>query len=142
MAEQNKNQNNQQKQTEEQVDPGIELFGNILKASKKIFENEELNKSFKELEKDLSPESMEVLKSIFSSTVPVVAFQAVVEYDEKLKIEIDSQIKLLSDYINKILADLRTIEPVMEVFKTRLGKLENQIKIDEFKKETNNEMGP
>ena len=115
--------------------PGSILLGNLTETILKILQNKELLEMFKKLEtQGLNPETIKMLVNIIALVSTHAAYHSILFYDDLLKDELTKQFNSMAEFMNIMKADINGISGACVVYKTKIGELENKLKIDEISK--------
>lgn len=116
-------------------DPVYLLLDSILKNSAEILSNPAVTQLFEKLIPKIGKDETISLIQSLSIIMSYSAYSSLLLYDDLLKGQLQQEFDHISKHINFAKADLAGMQGALEVFKKRLGDVENTVKIDKIKKD-------
>ena len=118
-------------------DPSYVLFDQITKSTIGILKQPELEKIFTKISESLGEDTAKGLIEVFSASMTHSAYEAVVFYDNLLKVELTNQFDNIGKFVNNLAADIKAHNAVLEVHKKDINEIKQQMLIDRFKDNAN-----
>ena len=126
-------------------EPGAVLYNQIADAIIQIFSSELVSQKITsminlipDLDKDTRLKIMKEVTELFSTITVNASYQAVVFYDELLKVELQNQLNHMVDGINITRSELEGYKMAMESFRKQLDDIKKKMKLEELKDQLNN----
>ena len=115
---------------EEMQEPQNLLFTKISESVILTLQNPDIINGFAVIHNSgFGKEATEVLINIIAITAATTAFNAMTFYDGLLKEELTKQFDHIANHINNSKSDIQGIMSACEVYKKKIGELENQLKL-------------
>lgn len=118
---------------DEQKEPAYILYDGIADGSISILESPVFIEGFKKISDKLGDEVSRSLAEMLAIAMTKSAYSAITFYDDLLKAELQKQFDNYGSSLNGVIAKTNGINGAMEVFKKRIGDMENKLKIDSIK---------
>ena len=109
------------------------LFNGISETSIKILQDPEITKIFDIISKDLKIDTVKALVNLLAVTMTYSAYNAINFYDDLLKVELKKNFENVVKRMNETTGTIVAHHEALEVFRKRLGEIENNTKIAKFK---------
>lgn len=120
---------------DEMAEPAVMLFGQILKSSIEMMNNEEVINAYNQVKDKIGEEASKIIFDVMITATTTAAYNAITFYDDLLKQEITKQFDNVGHHINLAKSSIEGHEAVLTVFGKRLTDLENKIKLENLSKE-------
>lgn len=117
---------------EERAEPTYVLYNQIADTTVKIMKLPSTSKLFTDIANKLDEDTAQKLMELMAICMTHSAYHAVAWYDQLLKEELDKQFNNVGAVIDNIRGDVMGQHGALEVFKEKLGKIENQLKMEKM----------
>lgn len=120
---------------EEKMEPSYLLYNQIAKSSIDMLKQPEISKVFDNIKDIMGEEIAKGLIEVFAISMTHSAHNAVLFYDDLLKIELTKQFENLGDHINTAKSDISAHGAVIEILRKDLNDIKSKLLIDQFNKD-------
>jgi hypothetical protein len=119
---------------EERQDPSYVLYNRIADTTVNIMKLPSVGGLFESIAEKLDPETAQKFMELIAICMTHSAYQAVAWYDKLLKEELTKNFENIAGNIDTLHGELVGQKGALEVFKTRLSKLDKESKVNEMNK--------
>lgn len=114
---------------EEKQEPDYILYDKIAENTISILQLPTFEKGFEKLASKTDDETAQMMAEMMAVAMCHSSFSAIVFYDNLLKDELKKQFDIFSESLNRVIGTVNAHDGVMQIFKERLGKLEEKDKL-------------
>lgn len=121
---------------DELKEPAYVLYEQITKSTAAIFRDTGIASTFKHLSGKIGEEATADIMNLIAICMTQSAHQAVIFYDELLKVELKAELDTIIKQTNNNGASIKAHDAVIKVFKSALDKINKKLLIDDIGKST------